>query len=660
MDQRFSLRFETSERRGEQIPIPAQGITVGRRPGNSLQILDNSVSGKHAELVVDAQGVLLRDLGSTNGTRIGPQRVLESRLAHGDRVFFGNVELSFQDASIGSAADPAGAPPVAFAATTVTVPADGMQRTSAELVLRSHKRSRVGLVAIAILAIGAAGLWWWLGRAGLPGASIARPVEAVPGNLLPGNYSFEGESDTWTSADGAPVAFLKTAIGQILGPSDARAPSGSFWMSCELAAGEWAWHRSPEVGATPGRALRALAKLSASEDVDIRLGLEFSAGHGADADGPHTVVAWFQRLEPGSGLHTVELTSSVPVGYDAVRVIIDARARGAGGRADFDDVSLVESSAVTAPERLGEFELAFLGDPQSCAVLSKSSKVLISGLEIAPRDTPSPRSATLEKREDGKLTHLVAGGSGAAPRVLHFVAESPLARARIASVGTTGSGSGFATHGLDFERADVVDLVLGSGRDLLRLKFASPVRVRGVADGSASRIAIEGELTEVALQHDFSAERTEAGNLAHAARNAEKKGELGACLKLWADLLNGYPYEDALVNEAEATRGRLIQQGLEELRGLREEVERARFFRLVDLYRQCREKARAVGQRYSPSEVEPEAAAVATEVQQELAGLEADLQRAERARLSAIQRALEAQKAHGLAAELASYLAEGH
>jgi pSer/pThr/pTyr-binding forkhead associated (FHA) protein len=96
------LRFETGERRGETIPISGTGLTVGRKPGNTLQILDNSVSGKHAELLVDDEGVLLRDLGSTNGTRVGAERVIEKRLEANDVVLFGNIRLAFVDNEVSS------------------------------------------------------------------------------------------------------------------------------------------------------------------------------------------------------------------------------------------------------------------------------------------------------------------------------------------------------------------------------------------------------------------------------------------------------------------------------------------------------------------------------------------------------------------------------
>ena len=112
MDYQYALRFETGERRGEVVPIlvdaAAGGVfTVGRRPGNSLQVTDGSVSGKHAEIVVSAAGVTIRDLGSTNGTLVGGQKVSESGLQHLGRFALGAVEFTLLDQAQG-APDPGG------------------------------------------------------------------------------------------------------------------------------------------------------------------------------------------------------------------------------------------------------------------------------------------------------------------------------------------------------------------------------------------------------------------------------------------------------------------------------------------------------------------------------------------------------------------------
>jgi HD-GYP domain-containing protein (c-di-GMP phosphodiesterase class II) len=71
-------------------------VTIGRSPGNPIQIDDLMVSGKHAVVECDAEGVLLRDLTSRNGTWVGGRRVAKQRLAHGDLIKVGHQELRFE------------------------------------------------------------------------------------------------------------------------------------------------------------------------------------------------------------------------------------------------------------------------------------------------------------------------------------------------------------------------------------------------------------------------------------------------------------------------------------------------------------------------------------------------------------------------------------
>ena len=48
-----------------------------------------------------------------------------------------------------------------------------------------------------------------------------------------------------------------------------------------------------------------------------------------------------------------------------------------------------------------------------------------------------------------------------------------------------------------------------------------------------------------------------------------------------------FPFEDEFLAEAEATRGRIIAAGIEDIRALEEECSRARFFALPGVYRAC-------------------------------------------------------------------------
>ncbi len=70
------------------------GMTIGRRPGNGIEMDDPFLSGTHAEIVREAAEWWLHDLGSTNGTSLNGAPVSAlTALREGDIVQFGNVRL---------------------------------------------------------------------------------------------------------------------------------------------------------------------------------------------------------------------------------------------------------------------------------------------------------------------------------------------------------------------------------------------------------------------------------------------------------------------------------------------------------------------------------------------------------------------------------------
>jgi CheY-like chemotaxis protein len=71
--------------------------TLGRADGNSLQLLETSVSARHCEVKVQDGELLVRDLLSTNGTFIAGKKIMEGRLEHGDILRVGDVELRFEN-----------------------------------------------------------------------------------------------------------------------------------------------------------------------------------------------------------------------------------------------------------------------------------------------------------------------------------------------------------------------------------------------------------------------------------------------------------------------------------------------------------------------------------------------------------------------------------
>lgn len=76
-------------------PDPVRPVlSIGRQAGNDVILADSSVSRRHAEIQVRAEGIFVRDLDSANGTflnneRLAPQTWLPVR--PGDRLRIGNV-----------------------------------------------------------------------------------------------------------------------------------------------------------------------------------------------------------------------------------------------------------------------------------------------------------------------------------------------------------------------------------------------------------------------------------------------------------------------------------------------------------------------------------------------------------------------------------------
>ena len=68
------------------IPLDQLVVVVGRHRGCNVRIVSPRVSRRHCCLALDRDGVLVRDLRSTYGTRINRQRIEEGVLRPGDEL----------------------------------------------------------------------------------------------------------------------------------------------------------------------------------------------------------------------------------------------------------------------------------------------------------------------------------------------------------------------------------------------------------------------------------------------------------------------------------------------------------------------------------------------------------------------------------------------
>jgi Protein of unknown function (DUF3662)/FHA domain len=81
---------------GGTLTLTDHVTTIGRSSDCSIVLADPNVSRRHAEIRHIGEGYSLIDLGSTNGTEVNGQRVVETALMNGDVISVGQTKLTFE------------------------------------------------------------------------------------------------------------------------------------------------------------------------------------------------------------------------------------------------------------------------------------------------------------------------------------------------------------------------------------------------------------------------------------------------------------------------------------------------------------------------------------------------------------------------------------
>jgi hypothetical protein len=97
---------------GSEHPVDGE-LTLGREQGSADLVIDDpGVSRCHARVLADGGGVIVEDLGSSNGTFVNGERISGPvELAAGDEIQVGGTVLGVEGADAATAMMPPGAPP---------------------------------------------------------------------------------------------------------------------------------------------------------------------------------------------------------------------------------------------------------------------------------------------------------------------------------------------------------------------------------------------------------------------------------------------------------------------------------------------------------------------------------------------------------------------
>jgi DNA-binding NtrC family response regulator len=81
---------------GKEIAIDVDPLVVGRDEGAQIRLADPEVSALHCELRAVNEGVLVKDLGSTNGTFVGSVRIREGVITTAAEVLVGSTRITIE------------------------------------------------------------------------------------------------------------------------------------------------------------------------------------------------------------------------------------------------------------------------------------------------------------------------------------------------------------------------------------------------------------------------------------------------------------------------------------------------------------------------------------------------------------------------------------
>ncbi len=192
--------------KGKAVDLKKEVTLVGREKGCDLVLGVESVSARHAELRVTPQGLLVRDLGSTNGTFVNGKKVKEALLKNGDEVAFDVVKfkVSLPGGAPGTrvrAAAPGGISPAAAAPAGArpAPPPPPAQKSSAGLVIG---------VAVVVLAVVAGAAWYFLAG---PGKKPVQPPQPVTSAAAPATTAAPSPQAQGRSTAPKPAAVSKPA-----------------------------------------------------------------------------------------------------------------------------------------------------------------------------------------------------------------------------------------------------------------------------------------------------------------------------------------------------------------------------------------------------------------------------------------------------------------
>lgn len=137
-------RYRLIDADGREFLLPDGVTRIGRDlASNEIVLLDPSVSARHAAIEVSPRAIVVRDLGSRNGTSVNGTRLSQAAVVQeGDRLGFGGRELVINRQ-----------PPVTPALRAIPLPASPVPQEPVAVWGTEHLATALATIALTLLAL---------------------------------------------------------------------------------------------------------------------------------------------------------------------------------------------------------------------------------------------------------------------------------------------------------------------------------------------------------------------------------------------------------------------------------------------------------------------------------------------------------------------------
>jgi DNA-binding NtrC family response regulator len=182
-------------------------LAVGTSPDNELVLTDPTVSRYHLELRCE-EGVLVKDLGSRNGTFIGDVRVHEALVPVGARLRLGRSVIALLDLDVETTPQPLRAPEIpglvaaSNAMNEISCAVERLAQSNVSVLVQGETGTGKELIARAIHEAGARG----------KGPFVVVDAGALPATLI-ASQLFGHERGAFTGADRRQEGAFELAHG---------------------------------------------------------------------------------------------------------------------------------------------------------------------------------------------------------------------------------------------------------------------------------------------------------------------------------------------------------------------------------------------------------------------------------------------------------------